>query len=276
MIPTTPSEERRERLPHLLLWSVLGVVLVGVVSVGVWSLLWEEPVKLSSSTASPARLPVYGSVPDFALIDQRGRPVRRADFEGKVWIASFIFTNCPDECPLMAAEMAQLQSDLAHLEDVRLVSISVDPEHDTPAVLLQYAQRFNADPRRWFLLTGDKQAIYRLAREGFRLGIVDPAEPSHSSSVKGTTLGGSGSPLDPPTSSHTGLTLGWPHGLRGGWRWAEPATAFADHGRTKDPLHSARFVLIDRQAQIRGYYESRDEASLQRLRQHLQMLFQDG
>jgi protein SCO1 len=276
MIPTTPAEERQERLPHLLLWSVLGVVLIGVVGFGIWSLLWKEPIKLSSSGASPARLPVYGSVPDFALIDQHGRPVRRTDFEGKLWIASFIFTSCPDECPLMAAEMARLQSDLAHLKDVRLVSISVDPEHDTPAVLLQYAQQFNADPRRWFWLTGDKRAIYRLAREGFRLGIADPAEPPHSSPVKGTPLGGSRSLLDGPTSSRAGLTSGWLHSLRGWWRSVEPSMASADHGRAKDPLHSARFVLIDRQAQIRGYYESREEAALQRLREHIQILFQDG
>ena len=276
MIPPTPSEERRERLPHLLLWSVLGVVLVGVVGFGLWSLLWEQPSQLMSSGLSPARLPVYGSVPDFALIDQHGRPVRRADFEGKVWIASFIFTNCPDECPLMAAEMAQLQSDLAYLEDVRLVSISIDPEHDTPAVLLQYAERFNADPRRWFWLTGDKGAIYRLAREGFRLGVVDPAEPSHSSSVQGTTLGQPGSSLERLKVSGAGSTSDWPHSVRSWWRVLEPTTAFADHGRAKVPLHSARFVLIDRQVQIRGYYESREEAALQRLRQHLKMLFQDG
>jgi protein SCO1 len=275
MIPTTPSEERQERLPHVLLLSVLGVVLVGVVGFGIWSLLWKEPIDLSSSGASPARLPVYGAVPDFALIDQRGRPVRRTDLEGKVWVASFIFTSCPDECSLMTAEMALLQSDLAHLADVCLVSITVDPERDTPAVLLQYAERYNADPARWFLLTGDKRAIYRLASEGFRLGIVDPAEPSHSSPVKGSTRGGPRTSLHRPTPSSLGLTSGWPRHLRSWWRAVEPATAFADHGRANDPIHSTRFVLVDRQAQIRGYYESREEVALERLRQHLQMLFRD-
>jgi protein SCO1/2 len=255
---------------------LLGVVLAGVVGFGLWSLMWDEPLEPSSSVLTPAHLPVYGSVPDFALIDQRGRPVQRGDFEGKVWIASFIFTQCPDECPLMTAEMARLQSNLAHLADLRFVSISVDPDRDTPAVLAQYAKRFDADSGRWFFLTGDKQAIYRLAREGFRLGIVDPSEPSHSSPVKGNAPGGSRSSADRSTPRRTGWAANWPQHLRGWLPSVEPTSAFADHGRTKGILHSTRFVLIDRLAQIRGYYDSREEAALQRLRQHLQILFRDG
>jgi cytochrome oxidase Cu insertion factor (SCO1/SenC/PrrC family) len=276
MTPTTQSEARQERLPHILLWSVLGIVLVGVVGIGIWSLVWDAPIKQLSSSLSPVDLPVYGAVPDFALIDQNGRPVGRSDLDGKVWIASFLFTNCPDECPLLTAEMARLQSDTAHIADLRLVSISVDPDRDTPAVLSQYAERFNANPGRWFFLTGDKRAIYRLAREGFRLGIVDPAEPSHSSAIKGSTLVGARSSLDRQLPSSVGQTSGWLQSLRGWLRCVEPATAFADHGRAKDTLHSTRLVLIDRLAQIRGYYESQEDAALQRLRQHLQMLFRDG
>jgi cytochrome oxidase Cu insertion factor (SCO1/SenC/PrrC family) len=276
MIPTTRSEARQERLPYLLMWGMLGVVLIGVVGFGVWSLVREELVKQPSSGLSPAHLPVYGLVPDFALIDQRGRPLRLSDLAGKVWIASFVFTNCPDECPLMTSEMARLQSDLAHVADLRLVSISVDPDRDTPAVLLQYAERLNADPDRWFFLTGDKRVIYHLAREGFRLGIVDPAESSHSSPVHDSTPGGSRSSVDRPTPSRVGRISGGPQHLRGWLRSIEPPAAFADHGQATDPLHSTRFVLIDRLAQIRGYYESREEMALLRLRQHLQLLFRDG
>ena len=276
MILPTPSEARQERLPHILLWSLLSVVLVGVGSFGIWSLVWDEPLEQASSGLSPAHLPVYGSVPDFALIDQRGQPVRRGDFDGKVWIASFIFTNCPDECPLMTSEMARLQSNLAHMADLRFVSISVDPDRDTPAVLSQYAERFNADPGRWFFLTGDKRAIYLLAREGFRLGIVDPADPSHSSPVKDSTPNGSRSALDRPMPSSVRRTSVWPQTLGDWLRSIEPAAAFANHGPAKDILHSTRFVLIDRLAQIRGYYESREEMALKRLQQHLQMLFPDG
>jgi cytochrome oxidase Cu insertion factor (SCO1/SenC/PrrC family) len=265
-----------ERLARILLWGLLSVVLIGVVGLGVRSLVWQEPIQQLFPGVSSARLPIYGSVPDFALTDQTGRPVRKADLEGKVWVASFIFTSCPDECPLMTAEMAQLQSDLAHLPDLRLVSISVDPERDIPAVLSQYADRFNADPERWLFLTGDKQAIYRLARDGFRLGIVDPAEPSPPSPVKDSALGGSRRLVDRPPPSSVGWTVGWPQNFRSWLRYVETAVALADHGRAQDPLHSTRFVLIDRRAQIRGYYESREEAALQRLRQHLQMLTREA
>jgi len=276
MVPTTPCQARLERLPRIILWSVLSIVLLGVVSFGIWSMVWNKPLQQSSAGQSPARLPVYGSVPDFALIDQLGRPVRRADLDGKVWIASFIFTSCPDECPLMTSEMAQLQSDLAHSVDLRFVSISVDPERDTPAVLSQYAERFNADPDRWFFLTGDKRAIHRLAREGFRLGIADPVEPSHASPVKSSAPSGVRSSVDRPMPSNVGPPTSRPHLPRHWLRTLEPTAAFADHGRTKDTLHSTRFVLIDRLAQIRGYYESREQSALEHLRQHLQMLFQHG
>jgi protein SCO1 len=264
--PETPHEVRQERLPRILLWGLLGAVLMGVAGLGVRSLLWEEP----------RRLPVYGSVPDFALIDQHGRAVRRVNLEGKVWIANFIFTHCPDECPLMTSEMARLQSDLTHMADFRLVSISVDPDRDSPEALSRYAERFNADPDRWLFLTGDKRAIYHLAREGFRLGIVDADEPDHASPVNSSSSSTSRRSVDRPTPHGVGWITDRPQPLRSWWRLIETAPAFANHGRGKDPLHATRFVLVDRVAQIRGYYDSREEAALQQLRQHLQILLRDG
>jgi len=89
-------------------------------------------------------------------------------------VASFIFTRCRSTCPLQTAQMARLQQRL-HEEgkQVLLVSISVDPEHDTPQVLQEYAQRWGADPGRWRFLTGPREAIWRLSRDGFRLGVGD-------------------------------------------------------------------------------------------------------
>jgi cytochrome oxidase Cu insertion factor (SCO1/SenC/PrrC family) len=191
--------------------------------------------------------------------------VRKTDLEGKLWITNFIFTNCPDVCPVMTAEMAQLQAELTDVLELRLVSITVDPEHDTPPVLSQYAQRFNADPARWLFLTGDKRAIYRLAKDGFRLGIVDPTEQPQTSSAKGQRL-------DPFTRS----VGNQPQDFQSWWQHLTPALAFADHGRVGTPLHSARFVLVDRHARIRGYYASGEEASFQRLLQHLRLLRQEA
>jgi cytochrome oxidase Cu insertion factor (SCO1/SenC/PrrC family) len=248
-----------------LLWGVLILVLVGVSVLGIWSVIRQQPLTPLMLARTVPRLPVYGALPDFALVERSGRPVRRSDLEGKLWVASFIFTNCADECPPMTAEMARLQADVAAVEDIRLVSITVDPERDTPAVLSRYAERFTANPERWLFLTGDKEAIYRLAREGFHLGIVEATEAVQSPPVKEPAFETSGQALDhEPYSSQTQIP-----------RWLPsiaPSPAFANHGRTPDILHAARFVLVDRRAQIRGYYESREAADLHRLRQHIQTL----
>ena len=266
------TEERRTNLQgharRSILWGVLIFVLVGVSALGIWSLIHQQLVSPLMLARAVPRLPVYGALPDFALVERSGRPVRRSDLEGKIWVASFIFTNCADECPLMSAELTRLQADVAAMEDIRLVSITVDPERDTPAVLSQYAERFTADPERWLFLTGDKEAIYRLARDGFHLGIVDATEAVQNPPVKELAFETSGQALDhEPYSSQTQIP-----------RWLPsiaPSPAFANHGRTPDILHAARFILVDRRAQIRGYYDSREAVDLHRLRQHIQTLHRE-
>jgi cytochrome oxidase Cu insertion factor (SCO1/SenC/PrrC family) len=175
----------------------------------------------------------------------------------------------------MTAEMAKLQADLANVPELRLVSITVDPQHDTPLILSQYAARFQADPERWFFLTGDKGTIYRLAREGFRLGIVDPTEQPAPSPSNDDALNPSRRSSKHPKPAFQSPVYASPRHRLHWWRHLTPALAFADHSRTLDALHSTRFVLVDHSAQIRGYYDSREAAALQRLRQHLQLLRQE-
>jgi protein SCO1 len=109
--------------------------------------------------APPERLRIGDALPDFELTDQQGRPARLADFSGKVLAINFIYTRCPlpDVCPRLAANFAMLQRRFsARLgADLVLLSITVDPEYDTPAVLADYARRWAADPRGWRFLTGD-------------------------------------------------------------------------------------------------------------------------
>jgi protein SCO1 len=112
-----------------------------------------------------------GEVADFALTERGGETVRRADLLGKVWVAAFGFTRCTGPCPQVSGTMARLQGELAGQPDVRLVSFSVDPEHDTPEVLREYAQRFGADPQRWWFLTGPREDMYRLIQESFHLAV---------------------------------------------------------------------------------------------------------
>ncbi len=115
--------------------------------------------------------PVLGVVPDFALIERSGRTVEKSDLLGSVWVASFIFTRCATSCPMAVTELASLQDDLP--EEVRLVSITVDPEHDSPQVLAEFAERVGADVDRWLFLTGEKTFIYRAIREGFHLSVEE-------------------------------------------------------------------------------------------------------
>lgn len=117
----------------------------------------------------------FGPVADFTLTDQNGHPVSRSDLLGKVWVASFVFTRCNTVCPVVCGTMARLQDALRDRRDLVLVSLSVDPDYDRPALLRDYARRYKADPARWRFLTGDRDQIYRLVRESFHLG-VEPTE----------------------------------------------------------------------------------------------------
>ncbi len=244
-----------------LLWGALVLVLVGVVTAGAWSLLRGGLGAGRPGSADSPRLPVYGSVPDFSLTGRGGRPVEGRDLRGKVWIANFIFTHCSETCPLQGSQMARLQADLAGEGDVRLVSVTVDPKRDTPKVLARYADRLGALPGRWLFLTGGKEAIYRLAREGFRLGVLEAGE------VGASPLDEAFPPSRPPGGEARGGVPPRPFG---------PVPALAHPGHAFQPvLHSSRFVLVDRSSRIRGYYESADGESLQRLPQHVRALLRE-
>jgi protein SCO1/2 len=129
-------------------------------------------------SAPPAKpLPVYGAVTNFSLSDQDGRMVSEADLRGQICVVDLIFTRCPGPCPIVSATMAKLQAELPGNPRVRLVSLTSDPEYDTPAVLKKYGERFGARAGVWTLLTGPKEMLRHLAMEELKLSMVDkPAE----------------------------------------------------------------------------------------------------
>lgn len=112
-------------------------------------------------------MPVLHEVPAFALTDQTGGPVTRDSLREKIWVTNFFFTRCKGPCPLLTARMAELQKALVKAPQVKLVSFSVDPEHDTPEVLRSYAAEYQADPERWKFLTGDPDAVREIVTKGF-------------------------------------------------------------------------------------------------------------
>jgi protein SCO1 len=127
---------------------------------------------LVTSCQKPAPLPKYWTIPDFKLTERSGAPFESASLKGKVWVADFFFASCPGVCPALNARMAELHKAFATEDGVRFVSITTDPQNDTPAVLQEYASRFQADAR-WFFLTGEKDAIWQLSRDGFKLAVAE-------------------------------------------------------------------------------------------------------
>jgi len=119
--------------------------------------------------ASPV---VLGTLPAFALTDQASRAYGTRELEGKVWVADFIFTSCQEACPLLSQRMQELARRTKHLgPDFHLVSISVDPERDTPPRLAEYAARYGANPVRWSFLTGPADALEQAVTGGFKVGM---------------------------------------------------------------------------------------------------------
>jgi protein SCO1 len=119
------------------------------------------PPGLAHDDNQDGRLPVIGTAPDFTLTSQAGNPVSIRDLRGKVVAVTFIFASCTDTCPLLTEKMGQVQDSLGeHFgRDIAFVSITVDPQRDTPEVLKQYAESFGADPQGWYFLTGAADAI---------------------------------------------------------------------------------------------------------------------
>ena len=145
-------------------------------------LLWSALIMAGVATFAAQRLGAsertekgnFGQVPSFALTDQHGKTVTDKELRGAPWIANFVFTRCPTACPMLTAKFAALQQQLGADAGVRYVSISVDPEHDTPAVLAAYAEKFGADPARWWFLTGSLETIEKTVVTGFKIHMGEP------------------------------------------------------------------------------------------------------
>jgi protein SCO1/2 len=163
-----------------------------------------------------SKLPKYDHVPAFSMTDADGNPFRSSELLGSVWVADFIYTNCPAECPLMSYKMRSLEKQLPAAADLKLVSISVDPERDTPPVLKEFASHYGAPNKDWIFLTGTPETVHQIAF----------------------------------TTFHVGDIIG-------------------------KMQHSTKFVLVDKQGFIRGYYSSFDQQSMSDLLRDLKALSKD-
>lgn len=155
-----PSGGPRRLVGNPYLWAFLAGALLLVL---IRPLLRFEP-------APPAPL---WALPAFSLTDQDGRPFGSEQLRGRVYVASFFFARCVSICPAVMRAMSRLQERYAAagMNEVRLVSISVDPGADTPEVLREHGSRYGQDRSRWTLLTGEPELVRRLLHEGFRVPV---------------------------------------------------------------------------------------------------------
>jgi protein SCO1/2 len=230
-----------------ILWGVLILILVG--TAGAWlgtRYLWPD---LVPRKAGATELPDYGSVADFSLTNQQGKPIRRTDLDGQPWVADFIFTRCAGPCPLLTAQMAAVADSLGASSPVRFVSFSVDPERDTPETLTRYAEGYGADPARWHFLTGPRRAIAGLATDSFHLGMGDPTPVADRRAFDGAE--GDAEKAGEMTADEAIA--------------AEAAAEPEGDDPFYDIPHSLRFTLVDGKGTIRGYYDGTDPEAIAKL-----------
>jgi cytochrome oxidase Cu insertion factor (SCO1/SenC/PrrC family) len=127
---------------------------------------------------SEPELPAYWTAPAFTLVDETGQPFSQTDIGGRVALVDFIYTNCADTCPLLTATMRSIQERLITEKlfpaNVMLLSLTVDPERDSPTVLKEYSANVGANPEGWKFLTGDRSALEETLVQGFKLPFRGP------------------------------------------------------------------------------------------------------
>jgi|HubBroStandDraft_6_1064221.scaffolds.fasta_scaffold24158_3 protein SCO1 len=196
-LPDTPTETAAEksRSSFRRIWLVSGFVLWGLVFAAVAAIVVlrhrqrssneaEAPPAIvlsdaangsaSSGQQTPPLLPPWSpaGIEDFTFTERSGKKVTNADLLGHPWLISFIFTRCAGPCPRVSSQMSELQ-DLLKGTDVRLVTLTVDPDYDTTNVLSHYAEAYRADPKRWLYLTGDKRKTYQLINNSFLMPVKE-------------------------------------------------------------------------------------------------------
>lgn len=134
-------------------------------------------------SSTPSHLQRVSEVPEFTFTTEQNEPLHRDDLKGQIWVANFIFTRCQGPCPLVTSRMTELNRKLGKAAgNVRLITFTVDPDYDQPAVLAEYASRVGAEPGRWTFLTGPKEEIDAFVIKGMLQPLAKDADglPAHS------------------------------------------------------------------------------------------------
>jgi len=161
---------------------VTSVVLIGLASVfllrGLLNYKSNKATKIlpyfgNKELASNEKDTLYHYVPDFSFLNQEGKIITQKNLDGGVYIADYFFCTCQSICPIMSNEMELLAEHFKDNTQVKFISYTVNPENDSVPVLADYAKAHHANPQKWFLVTGGKKELYKLAREGYYLNTDD-------------------------------------------------------------------------------------------------------
>lgn len=163
----TPERKQDSHLVEWIIWSALALTMVAITVAFLYTRFGERLDKPLLDS---------GAVPHFTLTNQHGQAFSLTNLLGQVWVADVIFTRCPVSCEKMSRRMKALQDQFPARANVRFISLTADPEFDTPRVLTTYAGRHGADPDRWFFLTGLKRDVYKLAVDGLKFVVLDKTE----------------------------------------------------------------------------------------------------
>lgn len=120
------------------------------------------PIEVSGSGDT-----IYHTIPAFRFTDQTGKEFSSADLEDKIYVANFFFATCKTVCPKMNEQVGRVQAAFKDNKDIQIISFTVDPEADSVQALAAYGEKMKADPAIWHFLTGNKESIYTIAREGY-------------------------------------------------------------------------------------------------------------
>lgn len=129
--------------------------------------IWAVP-KIIDKFSSKS-LETIGKAPKFELINQNNQKITNADYKGKVYVLEFFFTTCPTICPRMNQSIKKIEEKFFGNPNFGIASITINPENDTPQVLLEHSKQLKITSKNWHFLTGNKTYIYDLANKGFNL-----------------------------------------------------------------------------------------------------------
>tara|TARA_R110000851_G_scaffold61343_4_gene140982 strand:- start:46334 stop:47026 length:693 start_codon:yes stop_codon:yes gene_type:complete len=129
-----------------------------------------------SNSADENEMVTINKIPDFKFVNQNNDTISNKDYQGKVYVVEFFFSTCPSICPVMNTNMLKVEEVFKNENDFGIASFTIDPEHDTPQVLKEYADSYGVEHPHWNFLTGNKKDILKLSNDGFKLYAAESPE----------------------------------------------------------------------------------------------------